>query len=70
MLEDAESGMSRVVRVRVCLTDTANAPAMAPLFDEVFPGPRPVRMFPHISFPDHSTVVDSMAVVDVGVAPR
>jgi 2-iminobutanoate/2-iminopropanoate deaminase len=51
VLEDAGSGLSRVMKVTCFLTDPAHFPALNALFAELFPHSPPVRSAPIVQLP-------------------
>jgi 2-iminobutanoate/2-iminopropanoate deaminase len=51
VLEDAGSGLSRVVRVTCYITDAAAFPVLNALFAEFFPEAPPVRSTPIVQLP-------------------
>jgi 2-iminobutanoate/2-iminopropanoate deaminase len=65
VLEDAGSGLHRVVKVTCYVTDAAAFPKLNELFAEFFPGSPPVRSTPVVAIPKGFLFsIDAIAVVD------
>lgn len=65
VLEDAGSGLGRVVKVTCFVADPAAFPALNALFAEFFPGSPPVRSTPVVALPRGLLFsVDAIAVAE------
>lgn len=65
ILEDAGSGLDKVVKVTCLVTDAGNFPMLNQLFEEFFPNSPPARTSPIVSLPNHLLfAIEAIAVCE------